>query len=202
MKEHVIPRRILKFKETSPLYYPTACCECMHASSAVYVCILLQLIFFFFVSLLYYLMENNHYLAAIEVFRPATICLGIVNLIGIGSALFGVILEKSALIHVQITLLIGLVTLCDFIAFLLILTMAIGNRMHVTGAIPGYFFHGEKFEAMLGPFWIYLVAIIMHMTAAATMCVIGINRRYSEFLKDKSTFQQLCEEGKIKVTNE
>ncbi|KAK0405108.1 hypothetical protein QR680_017799 [Steinernema hermaphroditum] len=178
-----IPRRILKFREDSHLYYPTACCECMHASSAVYVCILLQLTFFFFVSVLYFLMESNHYLAAVEVFRPATMCLGLVNLVGIACALFGVVLEKSALIHVQITLLIGLVTLCDLLAFTLILTMAVGQRMRLTGAIPTFLFNTEKFEKLLGPFWIYLTAIILHMTAAATMCVIGINRRYSEFLK-------------------
>uniref|UniRef100_A0A1I7YMC2 G_PROTEIN_RECEP_F1_2 domain-containing protein n=1 Tax=Steinernema glaseri TaxID=37863 RepID=A0A1I7YMC2_9BILA len=201
MSAEKIPRRILKFREESPLYYPTACCECMHASSAVYICILLQLVFFFCVSLLYYLMENNHYLSAIEVFRPATILLGMVNLVGIGCALFGVVLEKSALIHVQITLLIGLVTLCDLLAFLLILTMAIGNRMRFTATIPAYFFHTDKFERLLGPFWIYLSAIMLHMTAAGTMCVIGINRRYSEFLKDKNTYQRLCEEGKIKTTD-
>uniref|UniRef100_A0A914R3Z7 Uncharacterized protein n=1 Tax=Parascaris equorum TaxID=6256 RepID=A0A914R3Z7_PAREQ len=35
--------KVGKFDENSMLYYPTACCEMLHASSAVYLCTALQL---------------------------------------------------------------------------------------------------------------------------------------------------------------
>lgn len=96
--------------------------------------------------------------------------------------LVGVILERNVLVHCQIVILSGLVVVSDVVAFLLVATMAVGTRSRLTAQLPGYLFNEARLEALLGPFWIYLTAILFHMMAAATMCIIGINRRYSKYL--------------------
>uniref|UniRef100_A0A9J2PFW8 Uncharacterized protein n=1 Tax=Ascaris lumbricoides TaxID=6252 RepID=A0A9J2PFW8_ASCLU len=126
------------------LYYPTACCEMLHASSAVYMCTALQL--------------------------------------------SGAILEKASIIHYQVTILMFMIVLCDVIAVSIVLIMAIGKRMTVTAIAPELLVSQKKFESILGPFWIYLLAILFHMTAAGMMCIIGVNKRYIAYLGDKNSF--------------
>lgn len=92
-------------------------------------------------------------------------------------------MERELLVYVQSTLLTGLVVISDLIALTLILTMAIGTRSKFTQNLPGYLVDANRFEAILGPFWIYLCAILFHMLAASITCLIGINRKYVQYLK-------------------
>ncbi|KAH7694115.1 Protein T10E9.8, partial [Aphelenchoides avenae] len=115
--------------------------------------------------------------------------------------LVGVILERNVLVHCQIVILSGLVVVSDVVAFLLVATMAVGTRSRLTAQLPGYLFNEARLEALLGPFWIYLTAILFHMMAAATMCIIGINRRYSKYLGDKSQYSQLTKSQIMEQAN-
>ncbi|CEF68885.1 Hypothetical protein SRAE_2000353900 [Strongyloides ratti] len=185
----------ITFLSTSPEYYPSQCCESLHASNAVYLSTILQLFFFVCIGILYYMLEQQNYVSAIAVFRPALIFFGIVNLIGIFCALIGVFREQNIFLQVQITILTGLITFADVIALSLIFIMAIGSRSKTTSSIPGKLVNVDKFEVLLGPFWIYICAISLHMCAAAMMCFNGVNKKFSIYLQDKIRYQKLNHQG-------
>lgn len=103
-------------------------------------------------------------------------------------------MQQSLLISAQIALLAGLVIISDIIALTLIIAMASSGwnsnqKIYEIGSIGAntfssiYFVNEQKFESILGPFWVYLTAIIFHMCAAVIMCIIGVYRRYAKFLK-------------------
>uniref|UniRef100_A0A0K0DYE4 Transmembrane protein n=1 Tax=Strongyloides stercoralis TaxID=6248 RepID=A0A0K0DYE4_STRER len=185
----------IAFSSNSPEYYPSQCCESLHASHAVYLSLILQLFFFVCIGILYYMLEQQNYVAAIAVFRPALIFFGIVNLIGIFCALIGVFREKNIFLQIQITILTGLITFADIFALFLIFIMAIGTRSKTTSLIPGKLVNVDKFEVLLGPFWIYICAISLHMCAAAMMCFNGVNKKFSIYLQDKIRYQELNHQG-------
>ncbi|CAD5228322.1 unnamed protein product [Bursaphelenchus okinawaensis] len=181
----VVPKK-QPFDEESAEYYPPAFCEFVHASNAVYVAVALQTTFLVTLSILYHYFEENDFIHAVEVFRPALLFIGGANLVGIVFALAGAILEKKSFISFQSLLLTALVFLSDMVALALVTVMAIGSRSKFTQSVPSYLVNDKKFEALLGPFWIYLCAILFHMLAASITCIIGINRRYSKYLTDKN----------------
>ncbi|KAI6191130.1 hypothetical protein M3Y97_00194600 [Aphelenchoides bicaudatus] len=183
------------FNQYNANYYPAAFCEMLHASNAVYVATALQMVFLVILTCLYYFFEQNEFILAVEVFRPALIFVCIANLAGICCSLIGVFLEKELLVGMQSTLLTGLVVISDMVALSLVLTMAIGTRSKFTQQLPGYLVDADRFEAILGPFWIYLCAILFHMLAASITCLIGINRKYILYLKDKNDYKRLHSEN-------
>uniref|UniRef100_A0A914DTH4 Uncharacterized protein n=1 Tax=Acrobeloides nanus TaxID=290746 RepID=A0A914DTH4_9BILA len=189
-----------RFNDNAPEYYPTACCEILHVSHAVYAASSLQIIFTIVVACLYYTLESRNFLNAIEVFRPAVVFIGLVNLIGIFCALIGVLLEREIFVQIQITFLCGLVVICDAIAFCLVFTMAMGKKLTLTEKLPKYLVNGDEFEKILGPFWLYICAILLHMTAASTMCILGINRRYTMYIQQKVAYSQLQTEQPTTIT--
>jgi len=185
------PPNAKAFNQHNANYYPPAFCEMLHAANAVYVATALQMVFLVILTCLYYFFEQNDFILAVEVFRPALVFVGIANLLGICCALIGVFMERELLVCVQSTLLTGLVVISDLIALSLVLTMAIGTRSKFTQRLPGYLVDSDRFEAILGPFWIYLCAILFHMLAASITCLIGINRKYMQYLKDKNNYERL-----------
>ncbi|KHN85712.1 hypothetical protein Tcan_03681 [Toxocara canis] len=102
--------------------------------------------------------------------------------------LSGVALEKASIIQYQITILMFMIVLCDTLAVCIVLIMAIGNRTSVTAIAPQLLISEKKFESVLGPFWIYLLAILFHMVAAGMMCILSINKRYVAYLDEKKSF--------------
>uniref|UniRef100_A0A914QN98 Uncharacterized protein n=2 Tax=Panagrolaimus TaxID=55784 RepID=A0A914QN98_9BILA len=73
--------------------------------------------------------------------------------------------------------------------------MAIGKRNYATASIPGIFIDTDRVEYVLGPFWIYLIAIGLHMAAAGTMCFIGVYNRYLKFLREKTEYTKISAEA-------
>ncbi|VDN02136.1 unnamed protein product [Thelazia callipaeda] len=63
----------------------------------------------------------------------------------------------------------------------IILLMAFGNKMEFTAKLPAKLVFVKKFSDLLGPFWIYLLAITMHIIAAVFMCLMSES---STFLSD------------------
>uniref|UniRef100_A0AC35TQN6 Uncharacterized protein n=1 Tax=Rhabditophanes sp. KR3021 TaxID=114890 RepID=A0AC35TQN6_9BILA len=154
------------FDENAEEFYPAQCCETLHASNAVYLSTFMQLFFFIIVGVLYYMLEQKNYVASIAVFRPCLTLFGVLNLLGIFSAVAGVMTEKHILVKIQIVLLTGLITIADACALFLIGIMALGSRSPTAAALPSQLIDVNKFEILLGPFWIYICAIILHMCAA------------------------------------
>ncbi|KIH42849.1 hypothetical protein ANCDUO_27161 [Ancylostoma duodenale] len=75
----------------------------------------------------------------------------------------------------------------DIIAISIVLIMAIGNRNKLTYSLPGHFVDERKFYAVLGPFWMYLGAITLHITVAVNMCFLQVLNSFISFLDEKMT---------------
>ncbi|KAE9547751.1 hypothetical protein FO519_009039 [Halicephalobus sp. NKZ332] len=185
------PIRVVEFDPESVEYYPTSCCEVLHVRNAVLASTVLQIFFCFLLGFLYFYLDNSGFLRAVNICRMSMILLFFCNAIGLLCALFGILQEKIFLIHFQTMILTSLVVVADLMALCLVLIMAIGKKNYTTASIPGVFIDTDKIEFVLGPFWIYLVAIMLHMTAAATMCLIGVYNRYLKFLKSKKEYTRL-----------
>ncbi|VDK43406.1 unnamed protein product [Anisakis simplex] len=192
-----------KFDDHSALYYPTACCEILHASTAVYVCTAVQVVFSVILIFLYFLMEKNGFIEASWLITPIVSCLAFLSAVGNICAFCGVILERASILQCQITILMFMIVLCDIIAVSIIFVMAIGSRTALTAKSPELLVSVKKFESLLGPFWIYLLAIMFHMTAAAMVGIMGVNKRFIVYLADKQSFygerKQRLEEPKVEV---
>lgn len=102
----VTQQKATKFDDRSPLYYPTACCEVLHSSSAVYVSVVLQLVFSLLLLFLYFVLEKHEYIEATWIFRPLVYFLAMVNTLCNIFALYGVIMEQTSVIKYQILILI------------------------------------------------------------------------------------------------
>lgn len=79
----------------------------------------------------------------------------------------------------------ALMLITDIVAVAIILIMAIGNRLEFTYTLPRHFVNEHKFYAILGPFWMYLGAISLHITVAINMCYLKVFNTYLEYLTDK-----------------
>uniref|UniRef100_A0A183BVS8 Uncharacterized protein n=1 Tax=Globodera pallida TaxID=36090 RepID=A0A183BVS8_GLOPA len=159
------------FDENSPEYFPSACCEFLHVQSALYLASFIQLVFVLLLSLLYLLLEQSQFINAVDVFRPGVAFVICTNLVGILCALVGVCSHREQYISTQISILIGLVLLSDLFALLIIFAMAFGARVQLASHLTfQQFLHSflideRRWEALLGPFWPYLLAILFHMAA-------------------------------------
>ncbi|KAE9420474.1 hypothetical protein Angca_002066, partial [Angiostrongylus cantonensis] len=49
-----------------------------------------------------------------------------------------------------------------------------GNRLKYTHTLPQHFVDEQKFYAILGPFWMYLGAITLHIWVAVNMCFLQV----------------------------
>uniref|UniRef100_A0A914GT67 Uncharacterized protein n=1 Tax=Globodera rostochiensis TaxID=31243 RepID=A0A914GT67_GLORO len=179
------------FDENSPEYFPSACCEFLHVQSALYLASFIQLVFVLLLSLLYLLLEQSQFINAVDVFRPGVAFVICTNLVGILCALVGVCSHREQYISTQISILIGLVLLSDLFALLIIFAMAFGARVQLASHLTfQQFLHSflideRRWEALLGPFWPYLLAILFHMAACALICFTTVYRRYGQYLKHK-----------------
>uniref|UniRef100_A0A7E4UVR9 Conserved plasma membrane protein n=1 Tax=Panagrellus redivivus TaxID=6233 RepID=A0A7E4UVR9_PANRE len=185
---------VIEFNHDDAEYYPAACCEALHVKNAVIVSTALQIIFCCLLGFLYIYLDHSGFLRAVDICRTSMILLFICNVIGLICALVGVFLERIALVQLQTVILTSLVVISDLMALGLVLIMAIGKRNYTTANLPGVFVDTDRVEYVLGPFWIYLIAIMLHMAAAATMCSIGVYNRYLKYLRSKNDYDKLSTE--------
>ncbi|KAF7632300.1 hypothetical protein Mgra_00008309 [Meloidogyne graminicola] len=170
-------------------FYPSTCCEFLHVKSALYVASFIQLTFVLFLALLYLILEQSQFINAVDVFRPAIGFIILINLSGIVCALIGVCLQRDFFISVQILLLLALICISDLLAFVLVFTMAFGSKISLgysfdaKSLVQSFLVNDQRWESFLGPFWPYLLAIILHMTACSMICFVAVYRRYRKFLR-------------------
>ncbi|CAI4229841.1 unnamed protein product [Auanema sp. JU1783] len=84
----------------------------------------------------------------------------------------------------------GVMFFTDLIAVSVVLIMAIGNRNSFVENLPHRFVNAEKFYSKLGPFWMYLGAITLHITVAFNMCFLQVFNNYLSYSKSIAPIQQ------------
>ncbi|KHJ83372.1 hypothetical protein OESDEN_16931, partial [Oesophagostomum dentatum] len=105
---------------------------------------------------------------------PVIACIATLHAAGAVCAIIGVSSEKKTLVNAHITIVTALMVFTDIIAVSIVLIMAIGNRIKFVDDLPSYFVDERKFYAALGPFWMYLGAITLHITVAVNMCFLQV----------------------------
>ncbi|VDM72802.1 unnamed protein product [Strongylus vulgaris] len=101
--------------------------------------------------------------------------------------ILGVSTERKSLVNAHITIVTALMVFTDIIAVFIVLIMAVGNRNKFTSDLPGHFVDEHKFYAALGPFWMYLGAITLHISVAVNMCFLQVLNSFISFLDEKMT---------------
>ncbi|VDM52741.1 unnamed protein product [Angiostrongylus costaricensis] len=99
--------------------------------------------------------------------------------------MIGVFHERRSLVHAHVTIVTSLMVFIDIIAVAIVIIMAIGNRIKYTYTLPQHFVDEQKFYAILGPFWMYLGAITLHIWVAVNMCFLQVLNSFISFLDDK-----------------
>ena len=61
--------------------------------------------------------------------------------------------------------------------------ISLGYSMDAKTMVHSLLVNDHRWEAFLGPFWPYLLAILFHMGACAMICFVAVYRRYRKFLK-------------------
>ena len=113
------------------------------------------------------------------------------------STLVGGIIRFPTVLNLSTLLLQSFIVVTDVLAVAIIITMAIGkisvpmfangsadskfpgNRNEWLHNLPGQLVREPRFERTLGPFWMYLSAISLHITVAANMCFLQSITLYS-----------------------
>ncbi|KAK6729687.1 hypothetical protein RB195_006624 [Necator americanus] len=170
-----------------PAHYPAACFELFHASTASYIVAAMQMFMLVIMGLTYYALEKHGYFVNVDAFRPVVACIGTLYAGGVICAIVGVSRERKTLVNAHITIVTALMVFTDIIAISVVLIMAIGNRSKFTHSLPGHFVDERKFYAVLGPFWMYLGAITLHINVAVNMCFLQVLNTFISFLDDKMT---------------
>ncbi|RCN45512.1 hypothetical protein ANCCAN_08441 [Ancylostoma caninum] len=147
----------------------------------------MQLFMLVLMGLTYLVLEKHGYFLNVDAFRPVVACIATLYAGGAIFAIIGVSTEKKALVNAHITIVTALMVFTDIIAISIVLTMAIGNRNKLTYSLPGHFVDERKFYAVLGPFWMYLGAITLHITVAVNMCFLQVLNSFISFLDEKMT---------------
>ena len=79
---------------------------------------------------------------------------------------------------------VGWVTVTNLVAIMAFGNKFVGNSNgSQNNAIQSYFVNEILFEEILGPFWIYLTAILFHLGACILVCFIAVYRKYHNYLK-------------------
>ncbi|CAJ0956615.1 unnamed protein product, partial [Mesorhabditis belari] len=163
-----------KFDQNSSKYFPTATFELFHTTTAVHVVSILQIFLILLFVAIYWGMESHGFFIQKNYFRLVVASVATLYFAGITAAIFGVYLERRPLLNIQIIVLRSLMIFADMIALSIILIMAIGNRQKWIESIPSHFVNQKRFYNLLGPFWMYLGAISLHITVAGNMIFLKI----------------------------
>uniref|UniRef100_A0A8R1I578 Uncharacterized protein n=2 Tax=Caenorhabditis japonica TaxID=281687 RepID=A0A8R1I578_CAEJA len=120
----------------------------------------------------YFILENRGFFIAANVFRMVLLTVAVVYIGGAIIASVGILTERRLLVTVHTAITMSLMLLTDVMAVSIILLMAIGKRSTYLNELPGHFVDERKFYSVLGPFWMYLGAITLHITVAVNMAFL------------------------------
>ncbi|CAJ0572413.1 unnamed protein product, partial [Mesorhabditis spiculigera] len=174
-----------KFDGQAEKYYPAATFELFHATTAVHVISAVQTLLIAGFVVIYFAMEAHGFFILKNYFRLVVASVATLYLAGIVAAVFGAYLERRHFLNIQILVLRSLMLFADIIALAIILIMAIGNRQKWIEAIPTHFVNAKQFYGLLGPFWMYLGAISLHITVAGNMVFQKVINGCIKYFEDK-----------------
>uniref|UniRef100_A0A1I7TD18 G_PROTEIN_RECEP_F1_2 domain-containing protein n=2 Tax=Caenorhabditis tropicalis TaxID=1561998 RepID=A0A1I7TD18_9PELO len=179
------PRRRLKNQGNKPSFLrksmnslsisnsrPAACFEIFNAQKAGLLTVFMQILTMLLEVGVYFIMESKGYFVSNEIFRMIILPVATVYIGGAIIATFGILTKKRLLITIHTTITMTLMLLTDILAVSIILLMAIGKRSTYLNELPGHFVNERKFYSVLGPFWMYLGAISLHITVAVNMAFL------------------------------
>ncbi|KAF1771023.1 hypothetical protein GCK72_002847 [Caenorhabditis remanei] len=151
---------------------PAACFELFGAPRAALLTVSMQILTMLLEVSVYFILESKGYFVTNEIFRMVILPVATVYIGGAVLAAFGIFLKKKLLITIHTTITMTLMLLTDILAVSIILLMAIGKRSTYLNELPGQFVNERKFYSVLGPFWMYLGAISLHITVAVNMAFL------------------------------
>ncbi|KJH53262.1 hypothetical protein DICVIV_00573 [Dictyocaulus viviparus] len=125
-------------------------------------------------------LERKLYFVNADALRPVVACMGTVYAVSTICAVIGVFLERKSLVHAHVTVVTSLM---------------------FTHTLPRYFVDEQKFYAILGPFWMYMGAFILHIMVAVNMCFLQVFNSFITFLDDKLIPQDSTTNSNEKYVN-
>ncbi|CAI2322003.1 unnamed protein product [Caenorhabditis sp. 36 PRJEB53466] len=151
---------------------PAACFELFAVPRAALLTVSLQFLTMLLEVAIYFILESKGYFVSEHVFRTVILLVATVYIGGAVLAAFGILTKRKILITVHTTITMTLMLLTDVLAVSIILLMAIGKRSTYLNELPSQFVNERKFYSVLGPFWMYLGAISLHITVAVNMAFL------------------------------
>ncbi|CAB3407467.1 unnamed protein product [Caenorhabditis bovis] len=165
---------------------PTACFELLDVPRAAFATLILQILAMLLQLAAYFVLESRAYFLVPATFRMVIIPVATIYIGGAIVATFGVLTRRRLLVTIHSTITIALMVLTDILAVSIILLMAIGKRNAYLHQLPHNFINEKKFYDALGPFWMYLGAISLHITVAMNMAFLQPLNEFAEFVQSES----------------
>ncbi|CAL2028934.1 unnamed protein product [Caenorhabditis brenneri] len=165
---------------------PAACFELFGAPRAALLTVSMQILTMLLEVAVYFILESKGYFVSNDIFRMVILPVATVYIGGAIIAAFGIFTKRRLLITIHTTITMTLMLLTDILAVSIILLMAIGKRSTYLNELPGHFVNERKFYSVLGPFWMYLGAISLHITVAVNMAFLQPLNEFSTAVQNES----------------
>ncbi|GMT28367.1 hypothetical protein PFISCL1PPCAC_19664, partial [Pristionchus fissidentatus] len=166
------------FSDLSP-----TCCELVSPRGAVTVTTILQTILLSSFVGVFFWMKSDGFFHPNSPLSFIIIIISFVYFICILSSVIGSISQSEYPLVLSTYLLQTFILFTDLIAASVVFCMAIGNRSEWLDSLPPMLVKEDRFERFLGPFWMYLSAISLHITVAANMCFLQSINQYIGVLR-------------------
>ncbi|CAD6184758.1 unnamed protein product [Caenorhabditis auriculariae] len=161
----------------------TGCFDLLPADRAAVLTALFQ-VFTMIVEILSYLaLESRGFIVSRTLFRTVIFTVGFIYVCGAVLSIIGVCRRQVLLVNIQATLTTTIMILTDALAISIIFLMAVGNRSTFLNSLPSRFVDEQRFYSALGPFWMYLGAITLHITVAINMAFLQSFNTYTKLLQ-------------------
>ncbi|GMR53524.1 hypothetical protein PMAYCL1PPCAC_23719 [Pristionchus mayeri] len=159
------------------------CCELVSPRGAVAVASILQtLLLTAFVGMFFW-MKSEEFFHPNSPLSPIVLIISSIYFFCIICSTIGSISQYESSLVISTYLLQTFILFTDLIAISVVFCMAVGNRNEWLDSLPPMLVKEERFEKMLGPFWMYLSAISLHITVAANMCFLQSINQYIAVLR-------------------
>ncbi|CCD68110.1 uncharacterized protein CELE_T10E9.8 [Caenorhabditis elegans] len=174
---------------------PAACFELFDTPKAALLTVSMQILTMLLEVAIYFILESKGFFVSSGIFRMVLLPVATVYIGGAILAAFGILMKRRLFITIHTTITMTLMFLTDALAISIIFLMAIGKRSTYLNQLPGQFVNENKFYSVLGPFWMYLGAICLHITVAINMAFLQPLNEYS------ASFENGSEKAKATPTN-
>uniref|UniRef100_A0A8R1V4G9 Uncharacterized protein n=1 Tax=Pristionchus pacificus TaxID=54126 RepID=A0A8R1V4G9_PRIPA len=159
------------------------CCELVSPRGAVAVSSLLQTVLLGAFVCMFIWMKSEGFFHPHSPLSLIILIISSIYLFSIICSTIGSISQYESSLVISTYLLQTFILFTDLIAFSVVFCMAVGNRNEWLDSLPPMLVNEDRFERFLGPFWMYLSAISLHITVAANMCFLQSVNQYITVLR-------------------